>query len=95
VLGGGLDKVFDRCDAILSPAAPGPAPLGLGSTGSAVFNGLWTLLGTPAVTLPLFEAQGGLPMGVQMVAAKHMDGRLLRSAQWLMDWATDPKGTTA
>ncbi len=91
-LSGGLDKLFDRCDAILTPAALGPAPAGLGSTGSAIFNGLWTLIGTPAVTLPLFEAEDGLPMGVQMVAARHRDGRLLRTANWLMDWAERPEG---
>ena len=57
VLYAGLDAIFDRCDAILAPAAPGPAPEGLGSTGSPIFNGLWTLCGVPAVTLPLLEAE--------------------------------------
>ncbi len=92
VLTGGLGKLFERADAILTPAALGPAPVGLTSTGSPLFNGLWTLIGTPALTLPLFEADGGLPMGVQMVGARHMDGRLLRSARWLMEWAAALKG---
>src|SRR4051794_6740179 len=39
-------------DAILTLPAPGAAPKGLGSTGSAVFNGLWTLLYMPCLTLP-------------------------------------------
>ncbi|MFY0632165.1 MAG: amidase [Vannielia sp.] len=83
ILNAGLDEIFSRCDAILCPAAPGPAPEGLASTGDAIFNGLWTLCGTPAVTLPLLTASNGLPMGVQLVARRGEDGRLLRSARWL------------
>lgn len=89
VLNAGLDAIFERCDAILCPAAPGTAPEGIGSTGSAIFNGLWTLCGTPAVTVPILAAQNGLPMGVQLVAARGEDARLLRTAQWLHNWADD------
>ncbi|MBS8225927.1 amidase [Vannielia litorea] len=85
ILNAGLDEIFTRCDAILCPAAPGPAPEGLGSTGDAIFNGLWTLCGTPAVTLPLLTASNGLPMGVQLVGRREEDGRLLRSARWLFE----------
>jgi Asp-tRNA(Asn)/Glu-tRNA(Gln) amidotransferase A subunit family amidase len=67
---------------ILTPAALGPAPKGLESTGDPVFCSFWTYLGVPAVTLPLLEADG-LPMGVQLVAARRDDGRLLRAARWL------------
>jgi Asp-tRNA(Asn)/Glu-tRNA(Gln) amidotransferase A subunit family amidase len=84
VLYAGLAEIFERCDAILCPAATGPAPQGLASTGDAIFNGLWTLVGAPAVTLPLFEADGGLPMGVQLIGRRGDDGRLLRTANWLM-----------
>jgi Asp-tRNA(Asn)/Glu-tRNA(Gln) amidotransferase A subunit family amidase len=79
-----LGKIFERCDAILCPAALGPAPQGLGSTGSAIFNGLWTLAGVPAITLPLFVAENGMPMGVQLVGRRGDDARLLRTARWLM-----------
>jgi Asp-tRNA(Asn)/Glu-tRNA(Gln) amidotransferase A subunit family amidase len=78
-----LDKVFERCDAILCPSAPGPAPKGLENTGSAIFNGLWTLAGVPAITLPVFTAENGLPMGVQLVGRRGDDARLLRTARWL------------
>jgi aspartyl-tRNA(Asn)/glutamyl-tRNA(Gln) amidotransferase subunit A len=83
----GLDPVFARCDAILAPAAPGTAPAGLASTGSSIFNGLWTLCRTPAVTVPILDADG-LPMGVQLVGRRGDDARLLRTARWLMDRVT-------
>jgi Asp-tRNA(Asn)/Glu-tRNA(Gln) amidotransferase A subunit family amidase len=79
----GMDAVFARCDVILCPAALGPAPEGLDDTGSAVFNGIWTLSGMPAVTLPVFTAENGMPMGVQLVGRRGDDARLLRTARWL------------
>lgn len=83
VLTAGLDEIFERCDAILCPAAPGPAPARLDTTGDAIFNGLWTLCGTPAITLPLLSASNGMPMGVQLVGRRNDDARLLRCANWL------------
>lgn len=83
VLTAGLDEIFDRFDAILTPAAPGAAPLGLESTGDPAFNAIWTFCGTPAVTLPLLEARSGLPIGVQLVGRRGDDARLLRTARWL------------
>ena len=68
--------------AILTPAALGPAPQGLSSTGSPIMNGLWTYLGMPAVSLPLLTVRG-LPVGVQLVGLRHDDARLLRTARWL------------
>jgi len=68
--------------AVLTPAALGPAPEGLGATGSPIMNGLWTYLGMPTVSLPLLEVKG-LPVGVQLVGLRHDDGRLLRTARWL------------
>ena len=66
-LNAGLDEVFQRCDAIITPATTGAAPAGLDSTGSAIFNATWTLCGTPAITLPVFEASNNMPMGIQLV----------------------------
>ncbi len=83
VLAAALEEIFFRFDAILTPAAPGPAPEGFASTGIPVFNTLWTFCGVPAITLPLLEAGNGLPMGVQLVGPRHGDGRLLRTANWL------------
>jgi Asp-tRNA(Asn)/Glu-tRNA(Gln) amidotransferase A subunit family amidase len=72
-----------RYDAILTPAAAGTAPAGLESTGEPTFCTLWTLLGLPAVSLPLLQGANGLPLGVQLVGARDGDARLLRTARWL------------
>ena len=82
VLYAGLEEIFERYDAIICPAAPGPAPKGIGSTGNSIFNGFWTYLGVPALSIPLLEANG-MPMGVQLVGPRRDDGRLLRTARWL------------
>jgi Asp-tRNA(Asn)/Glu-tRNA(Gln) amidotransferase A subunit family amidase len=82
-LNNGLEQLFERYDAIVTPAAPGEAPRGLDSTGNAIFNGLWTLCGVPAITLPLLTGPNGLPVGVQVVGRRGEDARLLRTARWL------------
>lgn len=83
VLNAGLEEVFNRCDAIITPAAPGPAPDNLQTTGNPIFNGLWTFCGTPAVTIPLLWSQNNMPMGVQLVGRVGDDARLMRTANWL------------
>jgi Asp-tRNA(Asn)/Glu-tRNA(Gln) amidotransferase A subunit family amidase len=85
-LANGLEQLFERFDAIITPAAPGEAPRGLDSTGNPIFNGLWTLCGAPAVTLPLLRGPNGLPVGVQLVGRFGEDGRLLRTARWLASY---------
>jgi Asp-tRNA(Asn)/Glu-tRNA(Gln) amidotransferase A subunit family amidase len=78
-----LELFEQRYDAILTPAAPGPAPKGLESTGDPSFCTLWTLCGMPAISLPLLQSTNGLPLGVQLVGPRHGDARLLRTAKWL------------
>src|SRR5437868_4228478 len=79
-----FDELFtERYDAILTPPALGTAPKGLTATGDPVFCVLWTLLGMPAVTLPLMQGANGLPLGVQLVGRRNFDARLLRTARWL------------
>jgi Asp-tRNA(Asn)/Glu-tRNA(Gln) amidotransferase A subunit family amidase len=80
-----FDGLFDEFNAVVTPAAPGPAPRGLESTGSPAFCALWTYLGVPAVTVPLMQTEAGLPLGVQLVGQRGDDARLLRAAQWLAE----------
>jgi Asp-tRNA(Asn)/Glu-tRNA(Gln) amidotransferase A subunit family amidase len=81
-----LTELFDqRYDAILTPAAFGTAPKGLESTGDPAFCALWTLCGMPALSVPLMRGANGLPLGAQLVGARHQDAQLLRTARWLAD----------
>jgi Asp-tRNA(Asn)/Glu-tRNA(Gln) amidotransferase A subunit family amidase len=81
----GIDAVFEHFDVIVTPAVRGEAPEGLGSTGDPVFCTPWTYLGLPALTLPLLVGSHGLPIGVQLVGRRDDDGRLLRTARWLVE----------
>jgi Asp-tRNA(Asn)/Glu-tRNA(Gln) amidotransferase A subunit family amidase len=81
-----LDEVFNRFDAIITPAAPGEAPEGLQSTGDPSFCTLWSFCGVPALSLPLLEGPNGLPVGVQLIGRRGNDARLLRTARWLVEY---------
>ena len=94
VLNAGLERIFDRYDAIVTPAAAGEAPVGE-ATGDPAFCRLWTLCGTPAVTLPLLTGPAGMPMGVQLVGRRGQDGRLLRTARWLAGRLAGAEGDQA
>ncbi len=77
-----LDEILLHYDAIITPATTGEAPLGLESTGSPIFCTLWTLCGVPAITAPVMQGSNGMPVGVQLVASRGDDARLLRTARW-------------
>lgn len=64
-------------DLWLSPPTIGPAPKGLDSTGDPVMNLPWTQIGFPAVNLPAGKTDGGLPMGLQVIARWNIDEALL------------------
>jgi Asp-tRNA(Asn)/Glu-tRNA(Gln) amidotransferase A subunit family amidase len=85
LLNSGFEEMFERCDAFITPAAPGTAPKGLDYTGDPSFCSLWTLCGMPALSLPLMEGSNGLPLGVQLVGPRGADARLLRTARWLVN----------
>ena len=72
-------KMFKATPVILTPAAVGPAPSGLASTGDPRMNAPWTALGTPAISIPMPVASG-LPLGLQLTADHGQDMRLLRTA---------------
>lgn len=74
-------KMQARIEApvILTPAAMGPAPTGLASTGDPRMNAPWTALGTPAVSIPM-PVGAALPLGLQLSAERGGEARVLRTA---------------
>jgi Asp-tRNA(Asn)/Glu-tRNA(Gln) amidotransferase A subunit family amidase len=71
-------EIFKSTPVILTPAATGPAPLGLSTTGDPAMNAPWSALGTPAISIPMPVASG-LPLGLQMTADLGQDSRLIRA----------------
>ena len=92
LLNSGLNSVFDFYDVIITPATTGTAPASLESTGSPIFNTLWTYCGVPAITLPLMHGKNGMPLGVQLIGPRGDDARLLRTARWLTSRIADDGG---
>ena len=77
-----LASRLEQFDAVLTPATVGEAPVGLASTGDPLFCRSWTLLGTPAISVPGRVGEAGMPVGVQLVAPPRADRRLLAVAEW-------------
>jgi len=75
-----FDEIARGYDAIITPAAPGEAPLGLNTNGDPVFNRMWTLLHAPCVTVPGLTGPAGLPVGIQLVGPRFGDRQLLAAA---------------
>ncbi len=69
-------------DCVLSPPTLGEAP-GLATTGDPRPCFRWTLVGSPAITLPTGTGPAGLPLGLQMCAAPGSDRPLLEAAAWV------------
>src|SRR5579864_6684178 len=77
-----ISEAFKTTPVILTPAATGPAPLGLASTGDSRMNSPWTALGTPAISIPM-PVSGGLPLGLQIAAEHGQEDRVLHMAKRL------------
>lgn len=74
---------FKNVEIILTPSAPGVAPLADSGTGDAVFCRLWTLLGAPCIHLPFHQGPHGLPVGLQAIGPLGADLPTLRAAAWV------------
>ena len=87
-----LAEMYKATPVILVPAATGPAPLGLSSTGDPRMNAPWTALGTPAISIPL-SVPSGLPLGLQLTADRGQDARVLQTAVRLHKILASARGT--
>jgi len=80
-----LKKVFKEFDAIITPSAPGQAPRDLMNTGNAIFNGYWTMMGVPAISLPLLRGKDNLPIGIQVITSWKEDLKLLKISEHILN----------
>ena len=84
-----LDDLLRDVDVLITPSATGEAPAGLsaigptGSLGPAAFQMMWTILHTPAISVPVFTGPRGLPIGLQVIARRREDERALLCAHWI------------
>jgi len=72
----GLKGKFDACVTL---SAPGAAPKGLAWTGDPMFTVATSLVGMPALTLPVLH-EGGLPLGLQIIGFTDEDMTLFATA---------------
>jgi amidase len=76
------DRAFGAFDVLIMPGSAGEAP-DMSQTGDPVFNRLASLLGLPAITIPIKLGPSGLPLGLQLIARRQEDAALLSAAHAL------------
>lgn len=75
-------KLAAIAPACITLSATGAAPVGLASTGDPAFVVPGSMLGVPALNLPLLRVEG-LPLGIQLIGHEHADADLFARAAWL------------
>ncbi len=75
--------VAEHGDVCVTLAASGAAPTGLGSTGDPTFLVPSSLLGTPAVSLPVLQSEG-LPLGLQLIGFIDQDAAMFAAARAIL-----------
>ncbi|PKB73723.1 MAG: hypothetical protein BZY75_00300 [SAR202 cluster bacterium Io17-Chloro-G7] len=74
--------MVNQVDAVMTPSAPSPAPLGLESTGDPAFQQPWTSSGLPSIAVPSGLDDAGLPLSVQFGGIPFEEGALFAAARW-------------
>ncbi|KAJ6447170.1 Guanine nucleotide-binding protein negative regulator 1 [Purpureocillium lavendulum] len=75
------DSLAAQYDAVITPSVTGEAPEGLGDTGSAIFNAMWTVLHAPTLNVPGFVGPKGLPVGLTVVGGRYTDMEVLKAGK--------------
>ena len=96
-------KLFEQVDCIFTPATPITAPK-IGQTSVEIrgateevrsaatrFTRVMNALGLPAISIPCGFSRGGLPIGLQMIAAARQEDLLLRIAAAMEDSMALPR----
>ncbi|HEY6570100.1 MAG TPA: amidase, partial [Candidatus Limnocylindrales bacterium] len=77
-----VEPLLRSIDALLSPVAPGPAPLRSEGTGDFMLCAPWSFAGLPSISIPICLDDAGLPLGLQLIGASRALERLLGAAAW-------------
>jgi len=77
------EELAKRTDGFITLSSPGPGPIGM-DQGSAIFNEASSVLGAPAINLPLLAVDAA-PLGVQLLGRWQGDERLTAVARWLAE----------
>ncbi|CAL9468505.1 Acylamidase [Streptomyces sp. enrichment culture] len=103
-LGRRMGRFHDRYDLLVTPTLPITAfeagaevPKGSGHrrwTGWTPFTYPFNMTQQPAATVPVGTDADGLPIGLQLVAARHRDALVLRAAHALYEAGVPASGTT-
>lgn len=78
-----IEKELKDYDVILTPSTAGEAPLITDCEKDDTCL-IWTFLGFPSLNLPLFRGKRNLPFGVQAVAKRYDDYKLLEISKRLL-----------
>lgn len=77
-------RVAERVDCCVTLGATGAAPRLVDNTGSPAMNVPASILGVPAVSLPILE-DDCLPLGLQLIGRLHEDADLMAVARWRLE----------
>lgn len=76
-------ELLRRYDGFVLLSATGAAPVGFESTGHGGMNVAMSLLGLPAMSLPVLRDEG-MPLGLQLVMAPNREAELAALARWAL-----------
>jgi len=85
------ERIFSEHDFIIMPTTPGTA-FALGEKMknplemylADIYTVQANLAGVPSISLPLGKHSNGMPFGVQVMAGRFQEGKLLEFSKWLM-----------
>lgn len=77
------EELAKRADGFITLSSPGPGPIGM-DQGSAIFNEASSILGAPALNLPIFAIED-VPFGMQLLGPWHGDERVTAVGRWICE----------
>lgn len=89
-----IEDIFEKYDFLIMPTTPGP-PWEIGKFDgdpvsiylSDIFTVLANLSGIPAISLHIRDDENGLPIGLQIMSAKHQGAKLLEASKYVSQLA--------